>query len=181
MTKSGQGNGMHLFQEWLLQPPRCPLHSFSSSSSGLLQIIHRKTQTHRKEWNHTVNKARTLNDWKEESFHLSHTLNLMSLKSIKLHCANSLVNWNCLFWQLSSYVAVVKNLLVSTGGAKDVDSIPGLGRYPGEGTGNLLQYSCLENPIDREACWATVHGVQRTCLSDMPGWTHTHTHTHTSW
>ena len=47
------------------------------------------------------------------------------------------------------------------GGGKDVDLIPGLGRYPGERTGNPLQYPCLENTIDREACWATVHGVQR--------------------
>ena len=39
--------------------------------------------------------------------------------------------------------------------------IPGLGRSPGEGNGNLLQYSCLENPIDRGAWQATVHGVAR--------------------
>ena len=38
-------------------------------------------------------------------------------------------------------------------------SIPGLGRSPGEGNGNPLQYSCLENPIDGGAWWATVHGV----------------------
>ena len=37
--------------------------------------------------------------------------------------------------------------------------VPGLGRSPGEGKGNLLQYSCLENPRDRGAWWATVHGV----------------------
>ena len=37
--------------------------------------------------------------------------------------------------------------------------IPGLGRSPGEGNGNPLQYSCLENPMDREAWWAIVHGV----------------------
>ena len=38
-------------------------------------------------------------------------------------------------------------------------SIPGLGRSPGEGHGNPLHYSCLENPMDRETCWATVHGA----------------------
>ena len=38
-------------------------------------------------------------------------------------------------------------------------SIPGWGRFPGEGNGNPLQYSCLENPMDRGAWWATVHGV----------------------
>ena len=42
---------------------------------------------------------------------------------------------------------------------KDAGSIPGLGRSPGEGNGNTLQYSCLGNPMDREAWWATVHGV----------------------
>ena len=43
--------------------------------------------------------------------------------------------------------------------AGDLGSIPGLGRVPGEGNGNPLQYSCLENPMDRGAWWATVHGV----------------------
>ena len=47
--------------------------------------------------------------------------------------------------------------------------IPGLGRSPGEGNGNPLQYSCLENPLDRGARWATVHGVTKswTRLSDF--------------
>ena len=40
--------------------------------------------------------------------------------------------------------------------------IPGLGRSPGEGKGNPLQYSCLENPMDGEALWATVHGVKKS-------------------
>ena len=38
---------------------------------------------------------------------------------------------------------------------------PWIGRYPGGGNGNPLQYSCRENPMDRGACWATVHGVTR--------------------
>ena len=45
--------------------------------------------------------------------------------------------------------------------AGDPGSIPGLGRSPGEGNGNPLQYSCLENLMDRGAWWATVHGVAR--------------------
>ena len=45
--------------------------------------------------------------------------------------------------------------------AEDLGSIPGLGRSSGEGNGNPLQYSCLENPIDRGAWQATVHGVAR--------------------
>ena len=54
--------------------------------------------------------------------------------------------------------------------AGDPGSIPGLGRSSGEGNGNPLQYSCLENPMDREAWQATVHGVakSRTRLSAFP-------------
>ena len=52
--------------------------------------------------------------------------------------------------------------------AEDMGSIPELGRSPGEGNSNPLQYSCLENTMDRGAGWATVHGVtkSRTRLSD---------------
>ena len=46
--------------------------------------------------------------------------------------------------------------------AGDPGSIPGLGRSPGEGNGNLLQYSCLEKSMDRGAWWATVHGVAKS-------------------
>ena len=46
--------------------------------------------------------------------------------------------------------------------AGDLGSIPGLGRSPGEGNGNPLQYSCLENPMDRGAWRATVHGVAKS-------------------
>ena len=61
--------------------------------------------------------------------------------------------------------SVVKNLPAKTG---DMGSIPGLGRAPGEGNGNPLQYSCLENPMDRGAWWAAVHRVAKsqTQLSD---------------
>ena len=53
--------------------------------------------------------------------------------------------------------------------AGDLGSIPGSGRSSGEGNGNPLQYSCLENPMDRGAWWATVHGVAKsqTRLSDF--------------
>ena len=51
---------------------------------------------------------------------------------------------------------MVKNLSANAG---DADSMPGLGRYPGEGNGNPCQYPCLRNPMDRGAWWAAVHGV----------------------
>ena len=70
---------------------------------------------------------------------------------------------------LPKYGSVVENLPADAG---DVSLIPGLGRSPGEGNGNPVQDSCLGNPMDRGAWWATVHGVaeSQTSLSDQ----HTH-------
>ena len=59
-------------------------------------------------------------------------------------------------------VLVIKKVLASTGDVRDVGLTPGSGRSPGEGNGNPLQYSCLENPIDRGAWQATVHGVAKS-------------------
>ena len=56
---------------------------------------------------------------------------------------------------------VVKNLPASAGDAGDMGSIPGLARSPGEEKGKPLQYSCLGNPMDKEAWQATVHGVKK--------------------
>ena len=53
----------------------------------------------------------------------------------------------------------VKNLPAKAGDTGDAGSTAGLGRSPGEGNGNPLQYSCLGNPMDRGAYWATVYGV----------------------
>ena len=60
---------------------------------------------------------------------------------------------------------VVKNQSANAGDAPDVGTIPGSGRYPGGKHGNPLQYSCLENPMDRGAWWVPVHGVAE---SNMP-------------
>ena len=59
-------------------------------------------------------------------------------------------------------VLVIKKVLASTGDVRGVDLIPGSGRSPGEGNGYLLQYSCLENPMNRGACQATVHEVAKS-------------------
>ena len=56
--------------------------------------------------------------------------------------------------KLSRCVVVADN-------TRDVGLIPGSGRSPGVGSGNPLQYSCLENSLDREAWWATVHGIAK--------------------
>ena len=57
---------------------------------------------------------------------------------------------------------VVKNPPGSAGDIRDTDLIPGLGRSSEGGHGNTLQYSCLENPMDRGAWWATVHRVTKS-------------------
>ena len=56
----------------------------------------------------------------------------------------------------------VVNLPANAGDARDRGSIPGLGSSPRVGNGNPLQYSCLGNPIDIGAWWATVHGVAKS-------------------
>ena len=59
---------------------------------------------------------------------------------------------------------VVKNLPANRGGIRDTGSILGSGRSPGEGNGNLLQYSSLENSRDRGTWWAMVHGVTKSWM-----------------
>ena len=59
---------------------------------------------------------------------------------------------------------MVKNLSANAGDAGDSGSIPGSGRFPGGGSGNPLQYSCLGNLMDREAWWATIHEVTKNWI-----------------
>ena len=82
------------------------------------------------------------------------------LFSKKLHIPNIIfpISWV----DLASQVVVVKNLPANAGNVRDVGLIPVLGRSPGGGHGNPLHYSCLENPMDRGAWWATVHGVAKS-------------------
>ena len=71
--------------------------------------------------------------------------------------------------------SVVNNLPANAGDTGDVGLIPGSGRFPGVGNGNLFQYSCWDNPMDRGTWQATVHGLAKsqTQLSDRA---HEHTH-----
>ena len=72
----------------------------------------------------------------------------------KLHC-----KWSCITCLGFPGCTVVKNPSANAGDTRDTGSIPVLGRASGVGNGNPLQCSCLENPMDRGAWWATVHGV----------------------
>ena len=75
---------------------------------------------------------------------------------------------------------MIKNPLVSAGDTRDTGSVPGLRRCSGEGNGNLLQYFCLENSINRGAwldyAYSIDYGIAKNWLRLS---THTHTHTHT--
>ena len=62
----------------------------------------------------------------------------------------------------SQVVLVVQNLSASAEDLRDAPLIPGLGGSPGRGHGNTLQYSCLENPMDIGAWWATVHRLAKS-------------------
>ena len=80
----------------------------------------------------------------------------------------------------SQVALVVKNSPANAGDIRDTGSIPGSGRCPGGGHGNTLQYFCLENPRDRGAWWATIHGAAKsqTRLKQLSMHARTHTHTH---
>ena len=71
--------------------------------------------------------------------------------------------WDICTWILwsraSQVVLMVKNPPANSGDIRDRGLIPGLRRFPGGGHGNPLQYSCLENPMDRGGWWATVHNA----------------------
>ena len=73
-------------------------------------------------------------------------------------------NWAQYQGKWASQVALVaKKLPASAGDIRDLSLIPGSGSSSGEGNGNPLQYSCLENTMDRGAWWAAVHGVTQSC------------------
>ena len=109
----------------------------------------------------------------------SHVLKILHFLYFIFSCVNLLQRNKIFIYKL--VVLVVKNLPAHAG---DEGSIPGSGRPPGEGNGSPHQYSCLGIPMDREAGWATLHGVAKSqtqlrvhacaCVH-----THTHTHTHT--
>ena len=75
-------------------------------------------------------------------------------------------------------VIVWKYPVANARSARVESSVYRLGRSPGEGNGIPLQYSCLENSMDRGACWAMVHGISES-WTWLGSWVNTHTHTHT--
>ena len=79
---------------------------------------------------------------------------------------------------ISLMAQLVKNPPANAGDIRDMSLIPGSGRSPGEGNGNLLQYSCLENSMDRGAWWVTVYMVAKS-WTRLSVCVHVHACTHT--
>ena len=116
-----------------------------------------------------------LGDWDSHIF--THTRIYMKQVTIGTYCIAQGTLLSALWWskwegnpkkrgyvytKASQVVLGVKNLAAKAGNIRDMGSIPGLGRSPGEGNGNPLQYSCLENPMDRGAWWVTVHRATKS-------------------
>ena len=72
-----------------------------------------------------------------------------------------------LYTWIFQVVLVVKNSPANAGDVRDVGLIPGSGKSPGVGNGNLLQYSCPKNSLDKGACWATVHGIPESDTTEQ--------------
>ena len=97
----------------------------------------------------------------------------MEWSPIEILKGSSIHNLKCQIWEETIGFPggiVVKNQPASAGGTRDASSVPGLGRSPGEGNGNALQYSCLENPSDRGAWWATYipYGQKESDVTEHP-------------
>ena len=92
-------------------------------------------------------------------------INLVYSAKFMKHSCNTCLVWTFTFIHTYTYfqvALVVKNLPASAGDLRDTGLSPGLGKAPGEGHGNPLQYSCLESPVDRGAWCATVHRVAKS-------------------
>ena len=88
---------------------------------------------------------------------------LFHLRPLPLFIFCSLCHLNSLSWFKNSFhMSSGSEVKASAHNVGDLGSIPGLGRSSGEGSGNPLQYSCLENPMDGGVWWATVHGVTKS-------------------
>ena len=77
----------------------------------------------------------------------------------KIEMIITVTSWK---YRASQVVLVVKNPPANAGDIRVADSIPESGRCPGEGTGYQLQYSCMENPMDRGTWWSIVHRVAKS-------------------
>ena len=116
----------------------------------------------------TLNTSWVFDDIKAQSidFVTCHASFVVTLKKVLIEIHKKV------FWA-SQVALVVKNPSANAGDSRDASSIPGLGRSPGEGTGNPFRYSCLENPMDRDAWWATVHRVTKCLIQLNQPSTHT--------
>ena len=129
-------------------------------------LVHRRNMMRRETWKRWPTPNQGERPGKDPSFTVlkrnepCQHLNLRFLASRSVRKYISVVYtihfYGALVWA-SQVVLVVKNKPANAGDTGDTSLVPGLGRSPGGGHGNPLQYSCLENPMDQEVWWATVH------------------------
>ena len=93
-------------------------------------------------------------------------INSQTSFSLRTHYSKKNIYIHLIRVRASQVVLVEKNLPANVGGVRETDSILGWGRCLGGGHGNPLQYSCLENPMDKGAWWATVHGVAELDMTE---------------
>ena len=101
--------------------------------------------------------------WLSSKLCLIPALSLWPISSVSLHFHTLRISSGFLGG------SVAKNSPTNVGVTGDSGSIPGSGRFPGGRNGNLLHYSCLENPMDRGAWWVTVLGVAKSC-TQLSNW-----------
>ena len=143
---------------------RDPVTSSSSSFPSFLSLGHRTNS-----WTQGLFKqCCQLSDWRQMTSCLSLFLCVCFFVVV---LATQVFKNICIVIHLAQ---LVRNLPANAGDAQDSGSIPGLGGPPEKGNGNLLQYYCLKNSMDRGAWRVTVHGVAKSWT-----WLSTHTHTHT--
>ena len=115
---------------------------------------------------HRISQARIL-EWAAISFTWPLDRNFIYYISRQVlyqlhHLGSPFILYNIMQWGLHQLALVVKNLCANAGDMRDTSSIPGSERSPGGGHGNPLQYSCLENPMDRGTWWSTAHRVTKS-------------------
>ena len=156
-----------------LKPPTCFLHALHPLQGAGMVMSRMVLKAKLEDGRQSSSLHPRMTVWSREyPFPTSKSyLGLFAGREITLYSIWSATIWGYLYFQIIHYYTihwasqvalVIKNPPANAGNMRDVGSIPGLGRSSGGGHSNPLQYSCLENPMDREAWKAVVHRVTKS-------------------